>query len=459
MQKSNSDSFFQQKNSQGLGSIVEELENSPRLSEDDTSDGSDDGDNASTSSSNKTQRSVPTRRRGSGLPLWQIKSMQNELVSTPSPTLKRKLMKIESPTSLSDQQESLHSTLSKDQDDREDGKDELACTDEESGIDNVDQEILHNARVSADSISLDSDTVIQNFESVDRFQRRSRTISGTEYRRNRYAVSYFATNNNNDFTAADNNTMSSPSVIQNQHVRKSGDSSCCEEHQPCSSLSDDLKDHHHHHQSYFENGNNKPITRNSKIQRQMTLTPSEKPLPVENKDITASICTEGDITLQPDPRDVDHSKDSPPPPKILIGAPSDQHSNLQYNGKTSVKHGKDKTLLDSSLLADQDQGIYSQCSNSSSCNVGKGESVGNLTSWIHQLQSCPPSAFTSRSASHESVDLYNVENLQHVCSEIGTLRNEIQEIKSGMLALTEFMRISSTNSSSAAKESIKEDSV
>ena len=456
----------QQKKSQGLGSIVEEMESSPIISDDDTSDESENGDNASTSSSSsKTQRSIPVRpRRGSRLPLWQIKSMQNELASTPSPTLKQKLMKIESPISLTSDHESNCSSLSpKDQEDVEDGHDEPE-------IDNV--EILHNARVSADSISLDSDTVLKNFESVDRIQRRSRTISSIEYRRNRYAVSHFATNDNNNGFAAENNTMSSPSVIQNQYVRKSRDSSCCKDHQSCTSLPDHLKDHNNHSSS--ENNNNKSTKRSTRIQRQMTLTPSmltpsEKPMPVENKDTTASVSTEDDITLRSDPnhvKDRDHSEDILPP-KILIGAPSeiDQHSNIQGIGKVSVDHNKDKTLLNSSFLADQDQGIYSQCSNSSICNVGKGESVENLTRWIHQLQSCPPSALTSRSVSQESVDLYNAENLQHVCSEIGTLRNEIQEIKSGMLALTELMRISSSASastppsSSATKEGIQEDSV
>ena len=64
----------QQKKSQGLGSIVEEMESSPIISDDDTSDESENGDNASTSSSSsKTQRSIPVRpRRGSGLSLIHI---------------------------------------------------------------------------------------------------------------------------------------------------------------------------------------------------------------------------------------------------------------------------------------------------------------------------------------------------------------------------------------------------
>ena len=431
------------------------MENSPTLSDCNSSVDESDEDNTSTTSSTRTKKPSTSRRGGIGLPLWQIRSMQNELSNTPSPTLKRKLLKIESLTSLSDQQLFPHSSSLEDGEDEDEYRKEHSCSDE-SGIDNVDLEMNHHARVSSDSISLDSDTVIKNFESVDRFQRKVRTVTGTEYRRNRYAVSYFATNNNTfspentdkiKFDNQSNNTKSSPSVIKNLYVSNSRDFS--DNYLSCSSLPEHLKSFSCDVKSI------KKKVSSLRVQNQMALIPPyvEKSMPVENKDITANYTEDdklGDITLESN-NENSHSRDFP---KILIDDPEvEKNSNQSFS---SVKHDKDRTLLDSCLFADQDLGIYSQCSNSSCCNE-KREYMENLTRWIHQLQSRPPSALTSRAGSQESVDFYNAENLQHMRSEIGTLRDEIQEIKSGMVTLTELMRLSATVPSTE-KEGILEDS-
>eukprot|EP00111_Clytia_hemisphaerica_P018593 TCONS_00054981-protein len=375
-----------QKPSIGLGSIVEEDEGQSAISMTSSSD--------EESYHDVTNKPRNTKKKNS-LPLWQLRSIQNELNNSPSPSLKFRLMKLESSSTCSENSE-IVCKLKK--------SPEAEQSFDDTAVDTKDEE------VQTDTISIDSTSVIKNFDIVEPSpatkRRLIRANNGSGFRRSRYAASYFA-NHCPEEDSQDSSTREReiPQIIENMHTQQT----IAQPKENRVKSTPRLRKRNNNSKNHF-------------LQKEG--------IPQQSNYVTKTTTLNNGY------------------PSIVIDTEYDGNNNPNDSkNRPDVSPIRNTNLLDS-FNHDQDQGIYSLCSDSSVYNerpVAMTSSVHDehLTEWLDHVTRFTKATLSKDTTLNSSQDsVIDPEHFHQMRGELGTLRNEISEIKSGMMALTELVRIS-----------------
>lgn len=462
-----------QKSLHGLSSIVEESENQSNpvissLSSATTSDEESDEEDII------PQQKRKCTLRNSGIPLWQIRSMKN----SPTPSLKKKLMKLDSMSVSSDGGEckNVCGEGRKHEEEKDDN-----CT--KAVVDDVCVDIeLNDVNMSLNST--DSNSVLQNFDVVDdrshldevpvNNRQRSGKWTPTSFRRNRYVLTYFARGPSptNEISKGKETTVkiignanyADDVSMDNDDAKRQSSSSLPEE--LFTSLSKRRKSHvpkitskshslrlRRRNSAKCEDSTCYPkVFKNLRTIDSVELDDNNYSNDDDDVIKKTSVATDGNNTGL---THLDVPAEIPPSIVVYSDFETSLEADLEVDQRFLSSPARQQTKQQNHLLDDfcnePDQGIYSQCSDSSVCAVdtnilstSPARKSKSLSDWIEQVR------FASSTLDKETEGNCNVTNTvidsfnsnQHLRNEITTLRNEMKDLKSGMIALTDLVRFS-----------------